>query len=261
MTEPFREDEIYNDFYSFNDPNTKSKFEIFKSRLHELATTNDPFSEWRLVGTYEFDDINEGPCLCTHGEHSYDVIKYVNYLAKRINSDEKVIRVGSRCINKLPELSPDAIIFKSINNPKVKGISKEAIIRAYELGFINEYESQFSKYTKKRDSLSNKQHLVLAKIRAQISLLIAPLSRKHLESFIKEYKPNYKTLLDLYEKSIHKIPKRDIDTRLVRHFCYMLTEYFLYLRLDVFESIPPQNTSHIVNIFKNKSVTLIKGVD
>ncbi|EKU98053.1 hypothetical protein Lepto7375DRAFT_7312 [Leptolyngbya sp. PCC 7375] len=254
MPEPFSEDEILNNHFHFKDVNSSSKFEIFKSRLQQLACTDLPFNEWKFITSYYEEEeymAGEISCLCTHGERCTDVIKHFNYLSNRFNHDGKVIRVGSRCIKKLPEIAPDAIIFSSINNPKIKGISKDAIIRAYELGFINEFEYGFAPNANKRTSLSDKQHIVLAKIRAQISLLVAPIAKKHLENFAKLHRPKWIKLVDVYGKSIHKLAKRNVHSRLIRHFCNMLTDYFLYLRLDDVDiELSPQNTKHLISIFR-----------
>ena len=106
--------------------------------------------EWSLHEIYEADEPEI--CLCGH----FPIIEICT-LKNKLNG--KFARVGNCCVKKFIGLRSDLIFraFKRVREDIQKSLNAEAIKHAYDKGWINEWEYEFSIDTMRKRILSAKQ--------------------------------------------------------------------------------------------------------
>jgi hypothetical protein len=113
--------------------------------------------EWALSEVYEA----EAPetCLCGH----FPIIE-ICVLRNKIN--QKFATVGNCCVKKFIGLPSDKIFqaVKRVRKDNTKALNGEAILHAFEKGWINEWKYSFSLSTIRKRKLSAKQALTRAKV-------------------------------------------------------------------------------------------------
>lgn len=106
--------------------------------------------EWKLSQIYEADEPET--CLCGH----FPIIE-ICILKNKINA--QLATVGNCCVKKFIGLPSDLIFqaVKRVRKDNHKSLNAEAIQHAYEKGWINEWEYNFSIDTMRKRNLSGKQ--------------------------------------------------------------------------------------------------------
>lgn len=106
--------------------------------------------EWDLSEVYEAEEPET--CLCGH----YPIIE-ICVLQNRINRQSTI--VGSCCVKKFIGLPSDKIFqaVKRVRKDDQKSLNIEAIQHAYDKGWINQWEYDFSINTMRKRNLSSKQ--------------------------------------------------------------------------------------------------------
>lgn len=106
--------------------------------------------EWALYQIYEADEPET--CLCGH----FPIIEICT-LQNRLNG--QLATVGNCCVKKFIGLPSDLIFqaVKRVRKDNKKALNAEAIRHAYEKGWINEWEYNFSIDTMRKRSLTSKQ--------------------------------------------------------------------------------------------------------
>lgn len=106
--------------------------------------------EWVLNQIYEADEPET--CLCGH----FPIIE-ICILQNKVNG--QLATVGNCCVKKFIGL-PSDLIFQAVKRVKIdnqKSLNAEAIQHAYERGWINEWEYNFSIDTMHKRTLTTKQ--------------------------------------------------------------------------------------------------------
>lgn len=106
--------------------------------------------EWALHNIYEADEFET--CLCGHYP-----IKEVCVLQNKLNG--KAATVGNCCVKKFIGLPSDLIFqaVKRVRKDDSKSLNLEAITHAYNKGWINQWEYNFSIDTMKKRKLTGNQ--------------------------------------------------------------------------------------------------------
>lgn len=116
-----------------------------KSKIWDIAKM-----EWGLSQVYEAEEPET--CLCGH----FPIIE-ICILQNKLNA--QFATVGNCCVKKFIGLPSDLIFqaVKRIRKDNQKSLNAEAILHAYENGWINEWEYNFSIDTMRKRKLSGKQ--------------------------------------------------------------------------------------------------------
>lgn len=119
--------------------------------------------EWRLSEIYEADEPET--CLCGH----FPIIE-ICILKNKLNHQSAV--VGNCCVKKFIGLPSDKIFqaVKRVRKDNEKSLNAEAILHAYEKGWINAWEYNFSIDTMRKRKLSGKQLITRTKINEKMLL-------------------------------------------------------------------------------------------
>lgn len=106
--------------------------------------------EWSLKEVYEADEPDT--CLCGH----YPIVE-ICILGNKVNGNSAM--VGNCCVKKFIGLPSDKIFqaVKRIRKDQKKSLNIEAVTHAYEKGWINEWEYNFTVDTMRKRNLSPKQ--------------------------------------------------------------------------------------------------------
>ncbi len=106
--------------------------------------------EWSLDQVYEDEQLDT--CLC--GKYP---IKEICIIQNKYNS--QLAKVGNCCVKKFIGLPSDKIFqsVKRVRKNDEKSLNIEAITHAYQKGWINQWEYDFSVDTMRRRKLSDKQ--------------------------------------------------------------------------------------------------------
>ena len=106
--------------------------------------------EWKLYQIYEADEPDT--CLCGH----FPIIEICE-LQNKLNGN--FATVGNCCVKKFIGLPSDLIFqaVKRVRKDNEKSLNAEALQHAYEKGWINEWEYNFSIDTMRKRNLSEKQ--------------------------------------------------------------------------------------------------------
>lgn len=106
--------------------------------------------EWSLREVYE--DEEKETCLCGH----YPIVE-VCVLANKYNGNSAI--VGNCCVKKFIGLPSDKIFqaVKRVRKDNEKSLNAEALQHAFDKGWINQWELNFSVNTMRKRSLSGKQ--------------------------------------------------------------------------------------------------------
>jgi len=108
--------------------------------------------EWKLKEIYKLEENDEPEhCLCGHS------IIEVCIIENQQTNNEAI--VGNVCVKKFLGLPSDKIFqaVKKIRKDNEKSLNAESIQYAYEKGWINDWEYQFSTNTIRKRKLSPKQ--------------------------------------------------------------------------------------------------------
>jgi hypothetical protein len=96
---------------------------------------------WSTIGTH---------CICSHAIHEVCVMK------NRVNSND--IIVGNCCVEKFPQFESDKderkLAFQALSKDRV---NSSLIELSYKLGYINEWERDFSLDTMRKKKLTQRQ--------------------------------------------------------------------------------------------------------
>ena len=116
-----------------------------QSKIWEIAKL-----EWGLNQIYEAEEPET--CLCGH----FPIIEICS-LRNKLNA--QFATVGNCCVKKFIGLPSDLIFqaVKRVRKDNQKSLNAEAIQHAYEKGWINEWEYNFSIDTVRKRKLSGKQ--------------------------------------------------------------------------------------------------------
>jgi hypothetical protein len=106
--------------------------------------------EWSLHQIYEAEEPET--CLCGH-------FPIIEICALRNKLNGQFATVGNCCVKKFIGLPSDLIFqaVKRVRKDNQKSLNAEAIQHAYEKGWINEWEYEFSIDTMRKRNLSQKQ--------------------------------------------------------------------------------------------------------
>lgn len=117
--------------------------------------------EWGLFNIYESDEFET--CLCGHYP-----IKEVCVLQNKFNRNSAT--VGNCCVKKFIGLPSDLIFqaVKRVRKDVEKSLNAEAIVHAYERGWINDWEFKFSLDTMKKRKLSPSQMVKRQQVNAKM---------------------------------------------------------------------------------------------
>lgn len=117
--------------------------------------------EWSLDSIYEADEPEI--CLCGH----FPIIE-ICILKNKLNG--QIATVGNSCVKKFIGLPSDLIFqaVKRVRKDNQKPLNAEAIQHAYDKGWINEWEYNFSIDTMRKRNLSQKQLQIRMKVNEKI---------------------------------------------------------------------------------------------
>ncbi|WP_156294373.1 hypothetical protein [Serratia oryzae] len=117
--------------------------------------------EWSLYQIYESDEPEI--CLCGH----FPIIEVCTLQNKL---DGQFATVGNCCVKKIIGLPSDLIFqaVKRVRKDNQKSLNAEAIRHAYEKGWINEWEYNFSIDTMRKRSLTSRQLQTRIKVNEKI---------------------------------------------------------------------------------------------
>ncbi|MFA5214838.1 hypothetical protein [Sulfuricurvum sp.] len=116
----------------------------------QLKIWDEAKLEWNLYQIYEAEEPER--CLCGHFP-----IMEICILKNKLNG--QLATVGNCCVKKFISLPSDLIFqaVKRVRKDKQKSLNSEAIQHAYDKGWINKWEYDFSFNTIRKRNLSEKQ--------------------------------------------------------------------------------------------------------
>lgn len=131
-----------------------NRFQLFREIIARSVADNweEAKREWDLVEIYREDE--PLTCLCGHTP-----IIEICVLRNRLNAGTAI--VGNVCVNKFLGIESELIFegLRRVNKDPDKGLNAAATLYAFEKGWINEWEKNFSLDTNKKRKLSDKQQV------------------------------------------------------------------------------------------------------